>query len=191
MNQSQFAELIGVDQSVISRAITAGILTKDADWTIWVKQLTRHYIESAAGRRGNGTLDIVQERARWSAAMADKTEFELKKHRAEFIPLNLTLGILNHANGIIRSRLLALPHRLKSLVRELTPKAVMTIDNLIREALTELSSQHFPAEIHSHLSAWIAQGKNSGQDIPLAPQPPKTKKARRSSRNPQKASVRP
>ena len=102
MTEVEFAKLVGVNQSVVSRLLSRGTLTRGAGWRTWVQELHRHNAETAAGRRGEGKLDLVQERARLAKVQSDRTEFELKKSRREFLPKNLVIHFMTSRFAIVR-----------------------------------------------------------------------------------------
>ena len=62
VTQTAFADLVGVDQSVISRLISDDVLTKEGTALEWLRQYTGRLREQAAGRLGDeaGGLDLVQ-----------------------------------------------------------------------------------------------------------------------------------
>lgn len=163
MTETEFAKLVGVDQSVISRNLKKGILTRGAGWRTWVQELYHHSAEAAAGRRGEGPLDLVQERAGLAKIQTDKTEFELKKLRGEFIPSDLAFRLIASAFAVARSRLLSLPHRIKSVIPELPISAYKKMIELIHEFLTDLANERLPQDIHEAFKNWVKINNEDSQ----------------------------
>ena len=161
MTEVEFAKLVGVNQSVVSRLLSRGTLTRGAGWRTWVQELHRHTAEVAAGRRGEGLLDLVQERAQLAKVQAEKTEFELKKLRSEFFPKNLIINFMTLRFAIVRGRLLGLPSRIKSILPELPVSAFIKMTELIREILQELAHDRMPHEIREKLKTWVERGEDS------------------------------
>src|SRR3990170_4659147 len=124
MTEAEFAAYVGRDQSTISRWLSDGVLTRGADAPTWLRELIDHLAGQAAGRRGNGPLDLVQERARLAREQADKTNFELRRLRGEFAPLPLVCEAITTCNSLVKRQLLNLAHELKSLLPEIEPKRV-------------------------------------------------------------------
>jgi phage terminase Nu1 subunit (DNA packaging protein) len=161
LSETDFAHAIGAEQPTISKLLKEGVLTRGADARQWLKQLYVYYSESSAGRRGNGPLDLVQERARLAREQADKTNFELRRLRGEFVPCRMIVEAMSDVHGRVRVRLLQLPHTFKSTFREIPSRQIVALDNLIRDLLTELSRLRLTPEIAKRLDAW----QESGQEI--------------------------
>src|SRR5258706_3685279 len=53
-SQEEFARLVHVDPSQISRALARGILTPALPWRLWSIQWISYHVGVAAGRRGTG-----------------------------------------------------------------------------------------------------------------------------------------
>ncbi len=163
MTETEFAKLIGVNQSVISRELKRGILTRGAGWRTWVQELHRHSAEVAAGRRGEGKLDLVQERAWLAKAQSEKTAFELKNLKGDLIPSDLAFDLITSAFAISRSRLLSLPRQIKSIVPELSASAFKKITGLIHQFLTDLGHERLPKHIHEAFKNWTKDNSEDSQ----------------------------
>jgi phage terminase Nu1 subunit (DNA packaging protein) len=146
--QEQFAQLVGISQPAVAQLIRKGVLNRKGDIVQWTKEYTRNLREQAAGRASeNGGHDLVAERARLSARQAEKLEIELAKSRGELLPTESIVEALTFTAATIRTKLLSVPSRYKSLSPRLSAKEIDVLDNLIREILTELSNVHFPKTI--------------------------------------------
>lgn len=168
--QEQFARLVGITQPRVSQLIQKGILTRGAPIGQWLREFVKNLEEQAAGRQSlNGDFDLVQQRARHSARQAEALELELAKKRGELVPLSVLVDALNFCNATIRSKVLAVPSRYRSLSSGTTPKQIDILDNLVREILTELSNVKFPGDIAEQAQRYVenlhASAKAKGQRV--------------------------
>src|SRR5687768_8072327 len=88
-SQESLSQLTNLSQQRISQFQRRGTIDRGENLISATRKIIAHLGEIAAGRRGSGPLDLVQERARLAAEMADKTNFELRKARGEFVPGSL------------------------------------------------------------------------------------------------------
>lgn len=148
VKQMEFATFLGVNQSTVSKAIAAGILTKGATAGQWIREWFSHLEETAAGRQSaNGKgLDLIAERARLAKMQADKIQFEIDEKNRELIPMESIIEGITFIFGILRSRLLGLPNCLVShgYVERQDFSKVMEV---IRGFLTELSETKLPPDV--------------------------------------------
>lgn len=154
MSQSQFANLLGVNQSVISRLIADGIINSGEDWKTWLRKVYRHRAETSAGRHGDGPLDLVQERARLAARQSEKLEIEIAEKQKQLWPLTTLAKAVLWSFSTVRTRLLSIAHRFKSLCPMITTQQYKALEDLIREVLTELSITRFPPQFAEMAEAY-------------------------------------
>lgn len=160
--QEKLADALQISQQDVSKLIRKGFLTKGASLGQWLIEYGRHMREVAAGWKSqNGDLDLIQEKARLAKAQSEKTEFELKKSRSEFLPKNLIIHFMESRFAIVRGRLLSLPSRMKGMVPELPVSAFIKMTDLIREVLTELSHDRIPPEMREKFNNWMEYGEDS------------------------------
>lgn len=143
LSQAQFASLIDSAQSTISGLMTAGIISKSGNWLTWTRQYIHYLQEAAAGRDS----ELTKEATRLKKMQADRIQFELQERIKKVLHIDsFTIVLITH-NSMLRNRLLALPHKLKSLIPYLQPKDVLRIDEEVRQALTEMGSYQLPQKI--------------------------------------------
>lgn len=145
--QEQFAKLVGITQPAVSQLIRKGVLTRGQSIGRWLQEYISNLREQAAAHKSDEGQDIIKERARLAARQSEKLEIETARLRGELIPRQAVADILGFHNSTIRSRLLAIPARLKSQHPELQTSAVVALKILIDETLTELSHVRFPSDI--------------------------------------------
>ena len=149
--QEQFAKVMGISQPDVSRLIRKGVLTRGKPIGVWLVEYGRHMREVAAGRKPEseeeGDFDLVRERARKAARESEKLEIETAKLRGELLPKQAITDALGKQYSAIRSRLLAIPVRIKAQRPELEVDAVKALKALIDETLIELSHVQLPRDI--------------------------------------------
>lgn len=148
VSQTRFAQMIGVTQPVISGLISRGILARDDSAANWLLSYCGHLREEAAGRATSDGLDLAAERARLSAAQADKIEMELAVIRGELAQVGMLEQVLTQAGVKAGGILDAVPNMLMrriphltaddiDIVREEIAKARNTVAKLTLEDLEE------------------------------------------------------
>ena len=146
--QQQLAEALQIGQPRVSRLIQKGFLTKHASLGQWLIEYGRHMRDLAAGWKSeDGNLDLIHERARLAARQSEKLEIDTAKLRGDLLPRTIVTDILSFHNSTIRSRLLAIPARLKAQRPELEIDAIIALKALIDETLIELSHVRLPKDI--------------------------------------------
>jgi phage terminase Nu1 subunit (DNA packaging protein) len=144
MTQAELGKLLNRDQSGISRLISAGVLSPRDGWLTALFKYVAH-LQEAAGRKGNGDLDLAAERARLARLQADKIAIELRERLAEVGHVDAFAELLIYWSAVWRSRLLALASKLGS--RALEGRYVKAVEMDVREALTELSKVRFDQKV--------------------------------------------
>ena len=150
--QMEFSTFLGVNQSTVSKAIAARILTKGATAEQWIREWFSHLEEIAAGRQSaNGnSLDLIAERARLAKMQADKIQVELDEKFGELVPIeNIILGITS-TFSVLKSRLLGLPNYLVSRGYIEKPN-FSKVTEKIRDFLIELSQMKMPANVREKM----------------------------------------
>jgi len=150
--QMEFATFLEVNQSTVSKAIAAGILTKGATAEQWIREWFSHLEEIAAGRQSaNGnSLDLVAERARLAKMQADKIQADLDEKFGELVPIEAIVVGLASTFSILKSRLFGLPNYLVSrgYIEKTTFSKVM---EEIRGFLIELSQVRLPPNVRKKI----------------------------------------
>jgi phage terminase Nu1 subunit (DNA packaging protein) len=99
------------------------------------------YLRDQAAKAQAGAPDYASERARFIRARADLAEMEAEEKRGAVIPAGDVEAAWVAVLALLRTRLLALPDRLATVVHAETSAAGVrdVIRNAIREALEELA----------------------------------------------------
>jgi phage terminase Nu1 subunit (DNA packaging protein) len=160
-----YARRRGVSAEAVSKAVAAGrlrdaVVVVDGQPKIGDPELadrewegnTRPRADKAApAARSEGDADIpdyLESRAlreaaaaRREAALADEAELDLAKRRGELIDAEDARGERIEAYSLVKARLLAVPSQVAQRLPHLATEVEPVIDELIREALQELSER--------------------------------------------------
>ena len=167
--QEQFARLVGITQQEVSSLMRKGTLTRGGTVGQWLQEYLKNLRAQAAGHKSSEGLDLIQERARLAARQSEKLEIEVAKQQGELLPIAAAIEAINFSNVTVRSKLLAIPSRFKSICSTISPKNIDLLDSLVREVLTELSDVRFPREIAERAGQYFsdlhASPKTNGQSM--------------------------
>jgi hypothetical protein len=96
-------------------------------------------LAAALAPRPDDPVDVTEARVRLLTAQAELAEHELALKRGEVVPAAEVEGAWAGIVTASRARLLGVPSRMKELIPHLTTDEMVTLDDLIREALEELA----------------------------------------------------
>ncbi|WP_245731569.1 terminase small subunit [Loktanella fryxellensis] len=110
-----------------------------------LEESARRYIaslrETASGRGGEEqVLNLTSERARLAREQADAQALKNAVLRGEYVPASEVERAWADTLRALRSRLLAVPSRLRQSMQHLTTSDVTMIDRELRDALQELGN---------------------------------------------------
>lgn len=156
LTQAELAELVGVTQPAISGIEDRGIAARDMTGAEWLRAYCSHLREQAAGRAGNGDLDLATERAALARAQREKIEMQNAVTRRELAPAHLLEEILASAGARMGAIFDAIPGAIRRRNQKLTAAdieviaaeiararniaASMTLDELIDTAALEAAA---------------------------------------------------
>ena len=92
--QSEFGRAVGISQQAVSGLIKRGVLSDGATAGAWLLEYCGNLREVAAGRLGNGGLDLATERAMLARVQREKIEMQNAVTRRELVPANLLVQII-------------------------------------------------------------------------------------------------
>ena len=175
--QEEFARLVGISQPEVSQLIRKGVLTRGGTRAQWHKEYLDNLRKVAAGWQSqSGLLDRIQEAALLDRRKREELDIKLAKLRGELLPVDAVVEALTFVHSAVRSRLLALPNRIRSLNASMTPRQVDQIEETVREILNELSNVRLPADFHQVTERYFSRlhatdetkGKRVGRHPPDA-----------------------
>jgi hypothetical protein len=100
-------------------------------------------------RDDNPVLSLNCERTRLAAAQADRTELEVEQMLGELIPAHAVLETWEPIVSAARSKVLAIPSKLKTAIPKLTDQDLGKIKTIVRGTLEDLANGGVPKGIRS------------------------------------------
>ena len=134
MRQADFGALVGITQQAVSAFVVQGVLVHGATGGEWLQAYCHRLREEAAGRKSNGGLDLVQERAGLAKSQREAQEIKNAVAKREFAPVALLSQVLASAAQSVSDQLDALPGILKKAVPDMPDAARDVIDQTCRSA---------------------------------------------------------
>lgn len=134
----RFASLVGISRPEVRQLIRKGVLTCGASVTQWHREYLDHLRKVAASRLPQSRpIDRATAMAHQRAV---QKSIELAVLRGELLPVAAVVEALTFVHSAVRSRLLSLPTRIRSL----NPKQVKSLEAAVRGILKDLSKKKFP-----------------------------------------------
>ena len=143
---SDLCDLFGITPGMLTALGKRDIVVRLGHDSYDLEESTRRYVaslrETASGRGGEEqVLNLTGERARLAREQADAQALKNAVARGENVPaIEVERAWADILRGL-RSRLLAVPSRLRQTVPHLTTSDVTLIDRELRDALQELGAE--------------------------------------------------
>jgi hypothetical protein len=146
VKSKEYAAHRGISESAVTRLIRAGVLSKSVSrdargaYEIDAVVADQEYAANADQARRMTDPEFREakaERERWAAKLA---ELRFKREAGQLV---LAASVGQHMREVFtvcRSKLLGVPSRFKATCPEISHRQYLTLENLVREALEELSN---------------------------------------------------
>ena len=134
MTQAQFGDLVGISQPAVAELVRRGIIEAGAPAGTWLLAYCQHIRLMAAGRGGEGTGELVRERARLAAEQADKIAMQNAVARGELAPAHLLEQVLAKAGARAGRLLETIPALLKRRHPSLTADDIAEVARVVAKA---------------------------------------------------------
>jgi phage terminase Nu1 subunit (DNA packaging protein) len=134
MTQARFGELVGITQPAVSDLVSRGVLAVGAAAGTWLLAYTEHLREMAAGRGGEGGLELARERARLAREQADKIAMQNAVTRGELAPAHVLEEVLARAGARAGRVLETIPGEIKRRAPQLTSDDIGAIARIVAKA---------------------------------------------------------
>ena len=146
--QETLATLTGLSQQRISQLQKQGIIARGENPIVSNRKIIAHLGKVAAGWQSqDGRVDRMHEAAMLDRRRREEIEIKLAERRGELLSLESIVTMIKYLILAIRSKYLALPSRMRSLVPELSPKAYAILEQLVRDAIAEFNAERFPRSV--------------------------------------------
>ncbi len=152
LTTDELSVLLGVSAQTIRELARRGVIAKSAGRTFPTEETVRRYLAHLRGvaheRGGEAAIAAgAAARARLATIRADREEFALEVEREQWLDLDDVIANWDSALRTLRAGVLTIPTRVASRVPGLTRDMVYEMDQEIREILTELGRNGYPAAV--------------------------------------------
>ena len=158
VNKRQLAEIFGVSQQAIDKWDKEGLPVESRGTRGRENQYSTvrvyNWLLERYKKSNLSELDI--ERTRLIKAQADKAEMEAAALRSELLPLEVIKMAWQSAFAQVRVRILAIKSDIKTRVPSMDKESLAIIDNVCKEALTELAGSGVPPELRKLVSRYFS-----------------------------------
>lgn len=134
MTQAQFGALVGITQPAVSDLASRGVLTQGSAAGVWLLAYTEHLREMAAGRGGEGGIELARERARLAREQADKIGMQNAVTRGELAPAHVLEEVLARAGARAGRVLETIPGEVKRRMPQLSSDDIGAIARIVAKA---------------------------------------------------------
>lgn len=134
LTQAQFGDLVGISQQAVSDLCRRQVLRDGEPARTWLLAYCEHLRDIAAGRGGEGALELATERARLAREQADKIAMQNAVTRGALAPAYLLEEVLARA-GARASRILdTIPGEIRRRVPQLTSDDIGAVARVVAKA---------------------------------------------------------
>jgi len=137
--QDEFGALVGITQQAVSALAQRGILPDGATLDEWLLSYCEHLRMIAAGRGGDGGLELAAERAALARAQRDKVEMQNAVTRRELAPVRLLSELLAATASRAARILETIPGAIKRRLPEATNDDIAAIAEIVAKARNNIA----------------------------------------------------
>jgi phage terminase Nu1 subunit (DNA packaging protein) len=135
--QAAFGALVGIAQPSVSALMSDGKLPSTGTLGELLRAYCQRLREQAAGRMGDGQLDLVQERAALAREQREGQAIKNAVARKEFAPVGLLADVLGMVASSVVDRFDQLEGALRKACPDLPDEAKTTLQSVIASARNE------------------------------------------------------
>lgn len=149
ITQTEFGALVDISQPAVSDLLARDVLTAGASAQVWLHEYTRHLREIAAGRKSEGSGDLVAERTRLAKEQADRIALQNAIARREHAPIGVIVELVSGIAAQVAVIFDALPGKIRREVPDLPSPALDAIARELakgRNAVAEMKIESLLAE---------------------------------------------
>lgn len=132
--QKDFAALVGISQAAASQWAAAGLLVPGATLGEWVRSYCERLHQQAEQRRGDGALDMVQERAALARSQRIGRELKNEQDLSDYAPAQLLRQVLAVARDGMAANIDRLPEQVAAAAPDLPPSAWAVVLAVVQSA---------------------------------------------------------
>ncbi|MEM0978429.1 MAG: terminase small subunit [Pseudomonadota bacterium] len=141
VSSKEMAVILGISDRKVRDLAANGLLTRTAPGKYAVDSIALYaeHLRKIAAGRGNESFDLTAERARLTAAQADKAALQAATLRGEMVPVDAVTAEWSHICHAIRAAVMAVPSRVRQQLPHISAADAAVVDGEIRLALIELA----------------------------------------------------
>lgn len=136
-SQTALAGLVGVTQPAISAMVSEGKISADGTLGEVLRAYCQRLRDQAAGRLGDGTLDLVQERAALAREQRIAQALKNAIARGEYAPIGTLADVLGMAASAVVDRMEQVDGQLRKACPDLPEDARTTVLAVLASARNE------------------------------------------------------
>jgi len=130
MTQAEFGQLVDLTQQAVSDLLARGVLSSGAAGGVWLREYIGNLREVAAGRKSEGSGDLVAERTRLAKEQADRIALQNAITKRELVPAGVLVELVSGIAAQVSVIFEALPGKIRREVPDLPSSA---LDAIARE----------------------------------------------------------
>jgi phage terminase Nu1 subunit (DNA packaging protein) len=154
--QNEFALIIGVSQQAVSDMQKRNVIASGETLGIWLTKYCSYIREFAAGRAGNGDIDLVTERAMLARSQRERIDMQNEITRREYGPIIALEQSISDCMARVASKLDTVPGKLKLGNDKLTASDLDTVSAIIAEVRNDIATMTID---------WFDEQTNEDSDI--------------------------
>lgn len=168
MNETVSAErlgrMLGITDRQVQKHARDGLFDKTGRGQYNVDDCVAAYIRFLKESLKGDSESLTKERTRLVRAQADQAELDLEVSRGNNLPLDIIKSFWQSVLGSVRSKMLAVSSTIKTNYPHLENDVIVSIDNTIRDALTEASQTGIPASLSKRLEQYAGDVATTPED---------------------------
>ena len=150
----RLGKMLGITARQVSNHARDGLFDRTGRGQYCVDDCVAAYIRFLReSLKGDGE-SLTEERTRLVRAQADREELDLEVARGNNLPIDIIKTFWQSVIGSVRSKMLAIASTLKTKYPHLENDVIVSIDEAIRDALTEASQTGIPSKLSRPLGRY-------------------------------------
>jgi phage terminase Nu1 subunit (DNA packaging protein) len=164
VNADRLGKMLGITERQVRNQAKAGLFDRTGRGQYNVDDCVRAYIRYREEQLKGDSESLTDQRTRLVRAQADTAELDLEIKRGNNIPIDLCKSYWQSVLGAVRSKMLSIPSSLKTKFPHLENDAVVSIDESIRDILSEVSQTGIPSNLSKRLERYAGDVEAAAED---------------------------
>lgn len=156
--------MLGITSRQVSNHARDGLFERTGRGQYNVDDCVAAYIRFIKESLKGDSESLTEQRTRLIRAQADKAELDLEVARGNNLPLDVIKSFWQSVIGAVRSKMLAIASTLKTKYPHLENDVIVSIDEAIRDALSEASKNGIPANLSRRMDRCSGNAQAAPED---------------------------